>query len=112
MAGGWRLAVRAGLAGHSARSRTGPVIGGILEHAGVTGFLGNREQFEASGDDGRDAELTFVETWWRMYEDMPKANMDLAYPSPACGDFFGIEGKPTAGSAPASGRSSARCVTA
>lgn len=69
------------------------VVGGILEHAGLTNFLGNREQIEASGDDGRDEELTFVETWWRMYADMPKANMDLVYPSSACGDFFGIEGK-------------------
>lgn len=43
------------------------VMGGILEAAGVEGFLTNREQIQASGSDDRDVILEFLDAWWRSH---------------------------------------------
>ena len=45
------------------------VVGGILECAGIKGFLGNiSELYDRADDDGRRWRL-FVETWWEKFAD-------------------------------------------
>ncbi|MBI4902885.1 MAG: hypothetical protein HY820_04570 [Acidobacteria bacterium] len=53
------------------------VMGGVLEVAGIPGFLGNlNELYEASDSDGQMwRELTA--TWWEAYRDEPKKVSDL-----------------------------------
>jgi hypothetical protein len=47
------------------------VIGGILEVAGVKGFLGNADEFYESSD-SEDADLRFFVTkWWESFEGKP-----------------------------------------
>jgi hypothetical protein len=45
------------------------VIGGILEVAGVKGFLGNAETLNNQADDESSEWAAFVEAWWRRWKD-------------------------------------------
>lgn len=54
------------------------VLGGILEAAGIEGFLTNREQVQASGSDDRDVILEFLEAWWRAHGNAAVTPSELA----------------------------------
>ncbi len=45
------------------------VIGGILEHAGVEGFMTNREEFFESADADLKMWHDFVNAWWERFSD-------------------------------------------
>ena len=45
------------------------VIGGILEAAGIHGFLGNLQGFYQSSDDETQTLTNFVENWWSNFKD-------------------------------------------
>jgi hypothetical protein len=45
------------------------VIGGVLEVAGVGGFLGNTAEFYSSGDSETDAIGELLQAWWAKYKD-------------------------------------------
>ena len=47
------------------------VIGGILETAGLTGFLDNRQEFYDRADRETDGWLAFLDTWQDTYGDTP-----------------------------------------
>lgn len=53
------------------------VVGGVLEYAGVRGFLTNREKIEASGADDRGMIVEFLEGWWAAYRDAGVSAQDL-----------------------------------
>jgi hypothetical protein len=46
-------------------------IGGILAHAGVTGFLGNLQALYESVDEETGQWEGFLDIWYRMYGDAP-----------------------------------------
>jgi hypothetical protein len=48
------------------------VVGGILDVAGVPGFLANREQLYEDADEKRQELGTFFETWWDKYRGKPQ----------------------------------------
>ncbi len=53
------------------------VMGGVLEVAGIPGFLGNlNELYEASDSDGQ-MWREFTATWWEAYHDEPKKVSEL-----------------------------------
>jgi DNA polymerase-1 len=54
------------LGGFESWART---VGGILSHAGVTGFLSNLETMYAESDDGASQWEAFLTTWWHRFTD-------------------------------------------
>jgi len=52
-------------------------IGGILDHAGVTGFLENTKQFYQAADQEGEQWRAFVEVWWEEYGDRWVSPTDL-----------------------------------
>jgi len=55
------------------------VIGGILEHAGIPGFLGNLLEFYERADLEGAAWREFVQRWWEEFQDQPVGTAEL-YP--------------------------------
>jgi hypothetical protein len=53
------------------------VIGGVLETAGIPGFLGSLEAFYEETDVEGDSWRNFVEMWWKQFEDEPVPTADL-----------------------------------
>jgi len=53
------------------------VIGGIIQNAGVDGFLANRKELYKQVDDDSSAWREFFEQWWEMYQDTPVTVKDL-----------------------------------
>ncbi|MDK9699081.1 MAG: hypothetical protein OEM52_02875 [bacterium] len=53
------------------------VIGGILQVAGIPGFLGNLEALYESADPDRDIWREFVAAWWEEWQDRPVKVSDL-----------------------------------
>jgi len=49
----------------------GRTVGGVLEAAGIPGFLKNREAFQAAADDTKAPWLAFVEAWAEKFGDGP-----------------------------------------
>lgn len=47
------------------------VIGGILEHVGVTGFLDNVEELRERGNAEHSSWVAFVKRWWDSFGDAP-----------------------------------------
>ena len=45
------------------------MIGGILQAAGIQGFLGNIQAFYQSSDEEIQTLKTFVHHWWETYQD-------------------------------------------
>lgn len=73
------------------------VLGGILEHLGVPGFLGNVDRaYEALGVD-EDADVDFLEMWWKHHGNVKVKTIDLITVNALCHDYFGIEGRTTRG---------------
>lgn len=68
------------------------IMGGILENAGITGFLENRHQLVASGGDDRDAALDFCTAWWNRHQDNPVKPADLIMVNAVHQDPLGLEG--------------------
>lgn len=66
------------------------VIGGILECIGVSGFLGNIEQFNAESNTERQGWTEFVSEWWSNYEDNRVSAKDLLSIAEGC-DGLNIE---------------------
>jgi len=73
------------------------VIGGLLEHLGVPGFLGNIDlAYEALGSD-EDVDVDFLEMWWKHHGSAQVKTTDLITVNALCHDYFGIEGRTTKG---------------
>lgn len=53
------------------------VVGGVLAHAGIDGFLANATDFYATADTEAGAWRAFIAGWWRLYGDKPQAAVDL-----------------------------------
>jgi hypothetical protein len=53
------------------------VIGGILEAANISGFLGNLHEFYESSEDDLNTYNALVETWWDTYGSDPVMAADL-----------------------------------
>lgn len=53
------------------------VIGGILDVAGIPGFLGNLEAMYEASDPDREIWRDFVSTWWEEWQDRPVKVSDL-----------------------------------
>jgi hypothetical protein len=53
------------------------VIGGILEHAGVDGFLGNGDQLYAQSDDETQVWESLLAQLWTVFADKPFTTADL-----------------------------------
>lgn len=54
------------------------MIGGILQHAGIDGFLANVKEHEGRAQSGRDEEVPqFVQAWWDAYGGNPHLARDL-----------------------------------
>lgn len=53
------------------------VIGGILNVAGISGFLANLEQFYEAADQDGQAWRAFTAAWWEAFRDQPKKVSDL-----------------------------------
>lgn len=66
------------------------VMGGILESIGVTGFLGNIEQFNAESNTERQGWTEFVGEWWSNYQDNRVSAKDLLSIAEGC-DGLNIE---------------------
>ncbi|MFC1902671.1 hypothetical protein ACFLX4_01195 [Chloroflexota bacterium] len=47
------------------------VMGGVLEVAGIPGFLGNRQRVYAEADEEVLDWVEFLTVWWQQYQDMP-----------------------------------------
>lgn len=63
--GDWvRAGMPLGKARHARYPQWSSVIGGILEHAGVIGFLGNEKTLRASANTDESAWLAFMQRWW------------------------------------------------
>jgi hypothetical protein len=78
--------IKAWLVAGRPRSRSRPpgsyekwchVIGGILEHGGIHGFLGNAVEFYEIADTEDAAWRTFVEAWWEKKRDAVVGTADL-----------------------------------
>ena len=57
--------------------RWSAVIGGVLEVAGIPGFLENAEAFYGFSDGEADSWPPFILTWWRKHADNPVTTKDL-----------------------------------
>ena len=57
--------------------RWSDVIGGILSHAGITGFLGNLESFYEAADTETTVWQAFVADWWASFKDTEVGAKDL-----------------------------------
>jgi hypothetical protein len=64
------------------------VIGGILESAGVQGFLANLDTFYEAADIEGTVWRMFVATWWERYQD---AEITMAHLFPLARDVEGFE---------------------
>jgi hypothetical protein len=53
------------------------VVGGILDHAGVNGFLGNLAEFYEQADVETAVWRGFVEAWWEKYQNAEVGTADL-----------------------------------
>ena len=53
------------------------VVGGILDHAGVSGFLEDRDQFYQTTDQEGQQWSGFMELWWEEYGDSPVTTAEL-----------------------------------
>ena len=53
------------------------VIGGMLQHFGMPGFLEDAEEFYETADPESGEWSAFVETWWEAHRDSPKPARDL-----------------------------------
>jgi hypothetical protein len=53
------------------------VMGGILETAGISGFLKNTQEFYAEADTERIAWNSFIAEWWHMYGDRAVTTAEL-----------------------------------
>ncbi|MGW4981958.1 hypothetical protein [Streptomyces mirabilis] len=62
--------------------------GGILEAAGIRGFLENRASIKASGADDEDDIARFLEMWWKTHADNAVTPGDLAMANQDGGDTF------------------------
>jgi putative DNA primase/helicase len=67
------------------------VIGGVLDTAGVPGFLQNRQEMYQELCDETDAEGEFLEAWWNRYQGATVSLGQLIIVSGTSGDFFAIE---------------------
>ena len=63
------------------------VIGGILEHAGVQGFLDNLDELYERADTEGAAWRRFVAAWWERYQDAPVSVSELFSIAEAMDDF-------------------------
>jgi putative DNA primase/helicase len=72
-AGGLQPSIRP-LGSYEAWSR---VIGGVLSHAGIAGFLGNLNEFYASANTENAAWRSLVAVWWDRYKDTPMTTAEL-----------------------------------
>jgi putative DNA primase/helicase len=72
-AGGLQPSIRP-LGSYEAWSR---VIGGVLSHAGIAGFLGNLNEFYASANAENAAWRSLVAVWWDRYKDTPMTTAEL-----------------------------------
>lgn len=54
-------------------------VGGVLEAAGINGFLGNRDQLYRQSDAESDEWRDFTSVWWERFGDRPVQTADL-YP--------------------------------
>jgi hypothetical protein len=55
------------------------VVGGILEHAGIGGFLGNLKEFYKTADTEGTMLREFVTLWWEKFQDQPTKANDLLH---------------------------------
>ena len=53
------------------------VIGGILSHAGIAGFLGNLNEFYEAANTESAAWRSLVAVWWDKYQDTPMTTAEL-----------------------------------
>jgi putative DNA primase/helicase len=53
------------------------IMGGILQAAGIAGFLGNQNEFYESADEDTLAARCFVQVWWERYQNRPVLAADL-----------------------------------
>jgi len=53
------------------------VVGGILEHTGIAGFLGNRDELYRNVDTESEEWRAFVAAWWEQHESNPVKVADL-----------------------------------
>jgi len=53
------------------------VIGGILDTAGIEGFLANTDAFHARADAETTAWSDFIDAWWQAYPDRAVTVADL-----------------------------------
>jgi hypothetical protein len=64
-------------------------VGGILEAAGVPGFLANRVQVTEDSAVEEDADLEFYTAWWSQKGDAPTPTRELTVLAMACGVDLG-----------------------
>jgi hypothetical protein len=69
------------LGSFEAWSRT---VGGILQTAGIAGFLGNQNEFYESADEDTLAARCFVTRWWETYQTQPVLAADLVPSAKEC----------------------------
>jgi hypothetical protein len=73
------------------------VMGGIIEHAGGTGFLSSFEASYDELDDEQDSVHEFIEKWWDDHGAAPVSTAQLIETARKCdGDVLGISDKLTA----------------
>jgi hypothetical protein len=61
------------------------VVGGVLETAGIPGFLGNLQELYERSNEERAAWVAFVGAWWDAFADAPTPVKEL-FPLVAAGD--------------------------
>jgi hypothetical protein len=67
------------------------VIGGVLENAGIHGFLDNAIEFYELADAEGAAWRAFIDAWWDKYADSNVGAADL-FPLVEGGDYFDLDG--------------------
>jgi hypothetical protein len=64
------------------------VMSGILEAAGINGFLENREELIERASDGNDAWSQYFNVWWLQYKDEPVCGKDAFKLADKCEYMF------------------------
>jgi putative DNA primase/helicase len=90
----WVAAGRPGFSGRVLGSyeQWSHVIGGILEHAGIPGFLGNLAEFYEQADIETAVWRAFVEAWWEAHSTTEVGTADL-FPLAETVDGLDLDGQ-------------------
>ena len=56
-------------------------LGGILKHAGISGFLGNLEALRDSAQSEHESMAAFLEAWYGFHAEKPVKTRDVGHPA-------------------------------